>query len=395
MGIKFMNINKYEPAEDEKRLEEFAAKGEFISSQFAGIAIFRKGESKKVRYCIEADTVMPRKKKREAYKESGWSFAARAAGANIYCAEDENAVPLHTDRSEYAHVIQKFHRSSFRSFLIVLILSALVYFGSFIFMNALDFSVIRLLDFDLEDEKGMLISSAVAIVFISCLLIGYLLDVIRAGQFITGCIESRKSAAKSLAVNIAMISCTVLMIGVAVADNIFQWHCALTYDMRDGIFSELPAAVVTADNFVEPASVKDFYTEHGFYADSTLRSYETGITNQYYKFYQFAPYHKGEDFELFPVYGYYFEFKNAFTAKIAVEEFAGFDLYSTNHPSSTVAQEHSAENTPFDRIISVTNTKWNDATFFLRQGKVVQCITVRFNEDFPDTESCYRKLTEI
>lgn len=395
MGIKFMSINKYEPFADEKRLEEFAAGGEFITSQGAGLAFFKKSEPKKMRYSIEASTAMPSKKKRQAYKESGWDFAARGASVNIYCTEDENAVPLHTDRSEYAHVIEEFHRSSFKSFLVVLIISALAYIGSFIFLNALDFSVIRLIDFDFETEKGMLISSAVAIIFISSLLIGYLIDVIRAGQFIAGCIESRKAAAKSLAVNIAMISCTVLMIGVAAADNIFQWHCAVTYDMRDGSFGELPSCAITSDDFVSVVSIEEYAAEKEFYADSTLRSYESGITNKYYSYYQFAPYRKGEDFELFPVHGYYFEFKNTLTAKIAVEEFAGFDAYSTNFPNSTVTQEYNAENTPFDRIISVTNTQWEDVTFFLRQGKVVQCISVCFNEDFPDTESCYQKIISI
>lgn len=395
MGIRFMNINKYEPAADEKRLEEFAAKGEFITSQYAGIAVFRKGEPKKMRYCIEADTLMPKKKKLAAYKECGWSFAARATDANIYCTEDENTVPLHTDRSEYAHVIEEFHRSSLIMFVVFLLILVAMYAGMFIFYNVLDYSVMNLLEFDLKKETGMLISSSAATVFIGALMILYLVDVIRAGQFIAGCIENKKSASKSVAANAVMITCAVLMLGISIGDILFHWHCGLVNSSRQGDFSELPNKAITAEDFVERAPYEMFVAEDWYYVGPSLTAHESALTNAYYEYNQFGDYcdNNGE-LQSFPVSGEYYEFKSTLAATIAVEELAGF-WESIDEGYDISVKEHEAEGTPYDRIISITNFTWNDVTFFVRQGRIVQHVRIDFNEDFPDTETIYQKLIEI
>ncbi len=395
MGIRFFTINKYEPAADEKKLEELASKGEFIASQCAGIAVFKKGEPKKMRYCIEADTLMPNKKKLAAYKECGWSFAARAANANIYCTEDENAVPLHTDRSEYAHVIQKFHRSSLIMFVVFLLILVALYAGAFILYNTMNFSVTRLLDFELEAEKGMLISSAAAIVFIGFLMINYLVDVIHAGQFITGCIESRRSAAKSVAANVIMIICAVLMLGISAADILFQWYCGIVNSSRQGDFSELPDKAITSYDFVEPAPYEMLAAEDWHYAGPSLTMRESAITDAYYEYYQFGAYcDSNGGLESFSVNGEYYEFKNTLTAKIAVDDFAESweDIYEGYDIS---VKEHNAEGTPYDRIISITNFTWDDVTFFVRQGKTVQHVKIYFNDEFSNTETIYQKLIAI
>ncbi|MDE6747072.1 MAG: DUF2812 domain-containing protein, partial [Oscillospiraceae bacterium] len=64
MGFKHIVINKYEPKEDEKRLEELASKGEFISSYTELLAYFKKGAPKKMRYCIEAVVLRPSRRQR-------------------------------------------------------------------------------------------------------------------------------------------------------------------------------------------------------------------------------------------------------------------------------------------------------------------------------------------
>ncbi|MBQ3162268.1 MAG: DUF2812 domain-containing protein [Oscillospiraceae bacterium] len=395
MGLKYMQINKYEPAADEKRLEEFAAKGEFISSQCAGIAVFRKGGPKKMRYCIEADTHMPRKKKLAAYKECGWSFAARATDANIYCTEDENAVPLHTDRSEYAHVIETFHRSSLIMFVVFLLMLVALYAGMFIFYNVLDYSVLYLLEYDLKIETRMLISSAVATVFIGMLMIIYLVDVIRAGQFIAGCIENKKSAAKSVAANAVMIACAVLMLVISIGDILFHWYCGLVNSSRQGDFSELPDKAITAEDFVELAPHEVLAAEGWLYVGSSLTARESALTDTYCEYDQFEGYYNNSgETAAFSVNGEYYEFKSTLAAKIAVDELADFweGIYEGYNIS---VKEHNVEGTAYDRIISITNFTWDDVTFFVRQGKVVQCVKIYFNDDFSDTETIYQKLIEI
>ena len=62
---------------------------------------------------------------------------------------------------------------------------------------------------------------------------------------------------------------------------------------------------------------------------------------------------------------------------------------------NTSTKEHRTEGTGFDRIISITNPMWEDVSFFVRKGNVVQHIIIDFNEDFPDTETAYQKLIAI
>lgn len=121
MGFKVFKINKYEPVEDERRLSEFAKKGEFIKFHFGGLAFFKKGEPKNMRYCIEASYLRAGGKKKRFYAENGWRLVCRGLDINIFSAEG-NAVPLHTDRSEYAHIIKKFHRARIAEALILCII---------------------------------------------------------------------------------------------------------------------------------------------------------------------------------------------------------------------------------------------------------------------------------
>lgn len=99
MGFKHFVINKYEPENDEKRLNEFAANGEFIKSYSEGLAYFKKGKPEKLHYCIEAEILRPSRKKRRFYEESGWKLVCRGSDLTIFVSDEENAVPIHTDRS--------------------------------------------------------------------------------------------------------------------------------------------------------------------------------------------------------------------------------------------------------------------------------------------------------
>lgn len=83
MGIKKFRINKYEPAEDERRLAEYAQKGEFIAFQRAGFAYFKNGEPKKTRYCIEVSYFGASRKKRNFYAENGWKRICRGGDVDI------------------------------------------------------------------------------------------------------------------------------------------------------------------------------------------------------------------------------------------------------------------------------------------------------------------------
>lgn len=136
MGFRIFKINKYEPAADEQRLLEYAQRGEFIKFHLGGLAYFKKSEPKNTRYCIEVSYLRAGRKKRKFYAENGWRFVCRGLDINIFSAE-ENAVPLHTDRSEYAHIIKNFHKARIAEALILCIILLLSCVYPVVFMSAM------------------------------------------------------------------------------------------------------------------------------------------------------------------------------------------------------------------------------------------------------------------
>lgn len=197
MGFKVFKINKYEPAEDERRLSKFAQKGEFIKFHFGGLAFFKKGEPKNMRYCIEASYLRAGGKKKRFYAENGWRLVCRGLDINIFSAEG-NAVPLHTDRSEYAHIIKKFHRARIAETLVLCIILLLLCAVPVIVMPMLTGEFVMMF------AKWGLYNFSASIFL--CVLIFTLLytafffrslsDSFNAGKFIAGNIENGKSAEK-------------------------------------------------------------------------------------------------------------------------------------------------------------------------------------------------------
>ena len=236
MSIRFMRINKYEPAADEKRLAEYAEKGEFITKHGLGLAYFRKGEPKKVRYCIEASMFRPGKKLRRIYEESGWRCTARGGDFNVYMSEDENAVPIHTDQSEYAHVIQKFNRTAMwlviYGYIIILlcILCPFILFD-FVGMGIIGSMAAGYMDIGLPDSA---IVGNLILLFLMLPMVGFFLhDYTEAGKFIAGSIENGKSANRAVVFNnAAKIIFADFMFDVNEIDFVLLTHAHIDHSGR-------------------------------------------------------------------------------------------------------------------------------------------------------------------
>ncbi|MBQ7980837.1 MAG: DUF2812 domain-containing protein [Oscillospiraceae bacterium] len=365
MSIKFMKINKFEPAADEKRLEELAAKGEFIKRHLWFLAFFRKGEPKKVKYCIEASMFRPSRKVRKAYAESGWKLTARGEDFSVFMSEEENAVPLHTDRSEYAHVVKKYHRHSL-AMLIYLYLFALLYiFMPVIFFPLITFGecqVIFTLPLMYGLQKEFLkISIWYAVILFPVLLVS-LREFIKAGQFVTGCIENKSDAERAVRRNNIMTGVFVFLLIVDAAVILFYAYASLDNTSEDVPFSQLPDSIVTIDEiytenieFLLTDEAAEKYIdpelwEHGIKAYTPSAYSVTSVfTDCHYHYWQHAAYipdgkEKGRKISL---HNTYTEFKNEWLAEKGADEFMQYEYYFFSDKPDKVQLD--TEGTPFDK----------------------------------------------
>ena len=378
MSIRFMRINKYEPAADEKRLAEYAEKGEFITKHGLGLAYFRKGEPKKVRYCIEASMFRPGKKLRRIYEESGWRCTARGGDFNVYMSEDENAVPIHTDQSEYAHVIQKFNRTAMwlviYGYIIILlcILCPFILFD-FVSMGIIGSMAAGYMDIGLPDSA---IVGNLILLFLMLPMVGFFLhDYTEAGKFIAGSIENGKSANRAVVFNnaakiifaaltIASVFLLVLLLGFrhSVAsitereiDNVPQQVITL-----DEVFgSERIVYLETdelADKYINPENKQDLRKGVKF---STIER-TSSIFNPHYEYKQSAAYiPEGQEYgERIVLFGTHTEFENQWLAENGYDDCMQYKIvfYGTD----------SKERYPLD----VTGTRFEKAYYFTESNRI-------------------------
>lgn len=251
MSIKFMKINKYEPAADEKKLEEMAAKGEFIKSCSMGMAFFKKAEPQKVKYCIEANVFKASMKIRKAYAESGWTYAARGSDFDVYVSSDENVVPLHTDRSEYAHVIQRFHRTAMWVMIYCFITILWCIIVPFYFYQFIEAGVIAPMLSSIWDN-GLAYANLSACIILFAGLIPmtgvYLQDYTEAGKFIAGSIENSKSAEKAMRYsNVAKVIFVVLFTAAFVLLGASIYAVCIGESREVHKLDDVPSQAITLD----------------------------------------------------------------------------------------------------------------------------------------------------
>ncbi len=365
MSTEFMNINMYEPAADEKKLEELAAKGMFIKRHLWFLAFFRKGEPKNIRYCIEPSFSKANKKHRNAYAECGWNYAARGDGFDIYMSEDKNAVPLHTDRSEFAHIVKKYHRHILAMHIYLYLFALLYILMPIVFFPLITFGecqVIFTLPLMYGLQKEFLkISIWLAVIMYPILLI-YLRKLIKAGQFVTGCIENKADAERASRRNNIMTAIFVFLLVINAAVILFYACSSLNNTSEKVPFSQLPDSIITIDEiydenieFLLTDEAAEKYIdpelwEHGIEAYLPYSFAITSVfTDCHYQYWQHAAYipdgkEKGRKIA---VHNTYTEFKNKWLAEKGAEEFMEYERYFFSDSPDRIQLD--TEGTPFDK----------------------------------------------
>ena len=403
MGFKHIVINKYEPKEDEKRLEELAAKGEFISSYTELLAYFKKGAPKKMRYCIEAGVLRPSRRQRKFYEESGWKPVCRGSDLTIFASEDENAVPIHTDRSEYAHVIQKFHRAAVKIFICLLIITFAAFTELFWLMpmiakesvmywaNASDYMPLPLF---------LRLSFLQWLVMIP-LLVFYFRDAVNAGKFVAGSIENGKSASKAVLLNRILTAALCFTLAVGAVCTAFLGYSVSVSESVVADISDLPAEAVTIDeifpeeNFIPIADKErmELYLEK--YDDKITDKAlccMSAVTDEYFAYWQYGAYvPDGSDTGTRVTAEIDFiSFKSEFFAKAAVKDIVRWEREIFVHPKMSTLKEFDAEGTPWDSIICLEGEKDGRFVFVLRKDRRLTKFSIFFHEDITQ-ELLYEK----
>lgn len=382
MGLKHFVINKYEPKEDEKRLEELAAKGEFIRSYTEGLAYFKKGEPRKMRYCIEAGMFRPNRGKRKFYEESGWKLACRGSDLTVFVSEDENAVPIHTDRSEYAHVIQKFHRTAVKLFLFMLTIMFVCYTELFWLLPLISKESVMFWAKASEyfPQNIFFRVSLVQWIFMTPLLIFYYRDSINAGKFVAGSIENGKSASKAVILNRFLTAGMVFAVSVGALCTLFAWYSVNVSDRFPAEISDLPTKAVTIDemfpegSFVS-ASDREFMELYAEKYDGRIKDkaerYTSAVTDEYYNYWQYGAYIPENGDKGVPVTAEtdYLCFKTEFFAKLAVKDILAWEREILVHPKMSSVKEFDTEGTSWDSIICLVGEKDGRFVYVLRDGR--------------------------
>ena len=411
MSIKFMYLDKFNTEADEKRLADLAANGEFIQHYVEGIAVFKKGEPKKMRYCIECDMSVPNRQKYDMYKEIGWSFVTGWLGeTNIYCTEDENAVPIYTEKSEYVHNVKKFH------IVYVILLAAIYFVWGFMGITQIGLSsiitkqsVVALAEEAMYNGDTFSISLIIMGIIICALCSIYFLSQIRAaGQFIAGCAANEKEALKSrrrdnfitaLAV-IAFIALTfslVLFVYIKNSSNIEKIEFedipseAL---MLDEIFPS--DKIIQVENEEELAAyfVPDFFKNREYFGSTNAASCTSAVTDKYYEYRIYAAYMPDNEEYGKRVYlrGRYYDFKSDRLAKQAVKELVNWETsFRKKYIVDCKIESLDVSGTPFDEVLFVTAA--DDVFIVYRKGSTVQAVnTFLFPENGITIETLFENI---
>lgn len=365
MSIKFMWINEYEPAADEKKLEEFAAKGEFFKYNLWFLSFFKKGTPKNVRYSIEPAVFKPNKKKRSAYEECGWKYEGSGDSFNMYMSEDENAVPLHTDRSEFAHIVKKKHFATAIILILLYLIVALDVLLPIIFFPITTFGEVRPILFTLPLMYGLQTTFLATSIFIPFIifpgLLIYVNNFIKAGKFVTGCIENKIDADKAIRRNNFMTGIFIFLLVVNVAIICFYAYASLDNDYYDVSFSDLPESIVTIDEiytenieFILTDEAAEKYIDpelwNKIHAYPPRASNTTSVfTDCHYDYWQYAAYipdgkEKGQRISIHCTYT---EFKNNWLAKQGADEFINYEYFFFHFEEKTDIVSFDTSGTPF------------------------------------------------
>lgn len=410
MGFKRFVINKYEPWEDEKRLEELSAKGKFIKGYAEGFAYFKKGEPKRMKYSIEASVFGLHGKKRRFYEENGWKLACRGSDINILANEEPNAQPIHTDRSEYAHVIQQFHR---------IMLGLIIFLSVFSLLEC--FCVVWLFPL-LTHERVMCfanysqyflphqMSVIISIIWLmyTGVMLFYLKDLISAGRFIAGNIESGKAAGKAISLNRVM-AVTVAVISVLGAANIVFLLCLET------LSGEYPADI--SDVPEEAVMINEFFPEGTFYplltdediekyivpsyikktakvTEDEATRYTSAVTEEYFQYDQSGTYipegHTQGGFAV--MWSSYLKFYTEFAAGLAVDDMINFQKEVFTNPNYSIVTEFDSAGTEFDRVVAMSSTGTSTVVFAVQKGRTVMEFNVHVSTDDLTAEEIFKNF---
>lgn len=408
MGFRIFKINKYEPAEDERRLSEYAQKGEFIKFHLGGLAFFKKGEPKNMRYCVEVSYLRAGRKKKRFYVENGWKLVCRGLDINIFFAEG-NAVPLHTDRSEYAHIIKKFHRARIAEALILCIILMLSCVSPIVFMSVMTkefvmmFARWRLYNFTASIFLMILIITLLYMAF----FFRSLSDSFNAGKFIAGNIENSKSAEKAMRNNklFAVIVGTVTVL--AAAANIFYGYCSVVSSDFRGKIEDIPPNAIfaedifPADRYILVKSEDDLEyirpekrTGKEKAVGNVVIGLTSAVTDEYYTYIQQGILldEDGRYGDLTGLSAEYISFKTKPMARLAAMELVRNEETIFSRDKERVLLEQDTEGTPFDRIITLTfkNGSRDEHIISLQQGKNVY--TVKIFSDSITTEELLQNI---
>lgn len=408
MGFRIFKINKYEPAEDERRLSEFAKKGEFIKFHLGGLAFFKKGEPKDMRYCIEASYLRAGRKKKRFYAENGWRLVCRGFDINIFSAEG-NAVPLHTDRSEYAHIIKKFHRARIAETLVLCIILLLSCVSPIVFMSVMTkefvmmFARWRLYNFTASIFLMILIITLLYMAF----FFRSLSDSFNAGKFIAGNIENGKSAEKAMRNNklFAVIVGTVTVL--AAFANIFYGYCSVVSSDFRGKIEDIPPNAIfaedifPADRYILVKSEDDLEyirpekrTGKEKAVGNAVIGLTSAVTDEYYTYIQQGILldEDGKYGDITSLSAEYISFKTKPMARLAAMERVKNEETIFSRDKERVLLEQDTEGTPFDRIITLTcrNGSRDEHIISLQQGKNVY--TVKIFSDSITTEELLQNI---
>lgn len=390
MSIKFMKINKYEPAADEKRLEELAAKGEFIKSHFLFLGFFRKGEPKKVRYSIEPKMNSGEKKHCEAYAECGWKRAANGVSFNVFMSDDKNAVPLHTDRSEYAHVVKSYHIYILITLIVLYIVMAADVLMPFIFFPlATGGKVQSIFTMSLRyDLAGDIVKIALVMaVFMFPMVLVYLWDFIKAGRFVTGCIENRRDAARASLRNNIMTGFFVFLLILDAAIILFQAYISSGFSQEDIPFTQLPDSIITIEE-IYGDSIEYLTTDEAAekYIDpklwdgafrafpSTASELTSVFADCSYDYWQHAAYicDGREQGSKIDMHNTYTIFKNEWIAEESAEELIEYEEFFFTKAADRVSID--AEGTPYEKAECLIGS--DSVYFVLLQGRTVHTVDI-------------------
>ncbi len=420
MSIKFMKINKYEPAADEKRLEEMAARGEFITGYYEGIATFKKGEPQKLRYSIELDPKMLNRDKLDMYAESGWQFiAGYYSDVRIYVTEDENAPAIHTDKSEYAHVVKKYHRS------LVAILTMIYIIWGFmnIWETVLSYTIMKrfVTVFAQESfyENGKLWLGMTIAAFVICLflLLIYIREIKASSKYVSSYIQNEKEAEKVIRRN-KFVACLVTIVFIILTISGIFFIYAINSAGEEKInYSDLTSKVITIDElFPEKKCVemeyeeelKEYLNPEEFknqekFGHASAKMYTSCVTDSFYEYSVWGAYipdnlKYGEKLLL---HGYHYNFKSEWLAEIALTEEVNYQLNWLNntlvdeYPDNIIAISLDVSGTEYDEAVYVNDVYRDNFALVMRSGKTVSRIDLYHNSEKGITpEMIFDNLTE-